>query len=302
MYLDFFFFYSFFIQLAIEILQRLSSLNIMLDSNFALPLIPGGYISRDSNSSSSATDGLIFVPPVLNLTEYEKTEYSVGFIGKLWKQGHRVKSWKERLVFFSEVKMQYFDLKMIYHGEFEFEDCSITNIQPSDCSAPNNSYPFQMKNFASGGEYLYCYVTSEILRELLKLILQVKNGHLNAIKVLINIPLMKTGWLKKQGHMIKNWKERFFILNYGILQYYENNGQDKQGVAEAPKGKVNLKNATVTVVLNDENGKQLDSDYRLLITESNGQKLLLQMKASQDRKEWFESIRKHIEYAKEYLE
>jgi hypothetical protein len=135
----------------------------------------------------------------------------------------------------------------------EFEDCSITNIQPSDCSAPNNSYPFQMKNFASGGEYLYCYVTSEILRELLILILQVKNGYPNAIMVLINIPLMKTGWLKKQGHMIKNWKERFFILNYGILQCYENNGQDKQGVAETPKGKVNLKNAMVMVVLNDGN-------------------------------------------------
>jgi hypothetical protein len=107
---SFSFFDSFFIQLAIEILAVILP-EYYARFHFTLPLIPGGYISRDNNSSSSATDGLIFVPPVLNLTEYEKTEYSVGFIGKLWKQGHRVNSWKERLVFFSEVKMQYFDVE-----------------------------------------------------------------------------------------------------------------------------------------------------------------------------------------------
>jgi hypothetical protein len=33
-------------------------------------------------------------------------------------------------------------------------------------------------------------------------------------------PVMK-GWLMKQGHVVKNWKKRHFVLDDGILIYYE---------------------------------------------------------------------------------
>ena len=30
----------------------------------------------------------------------------------------------------------------------------------------------------------------------------------------------KKGWLKKEGHLVKNWKDRHFIVDNGILIYY----------------------------------------------------------------------------------
>ena len=32
---------------------------------------------------------------------------------------------------------------------------------------------------------------------------------------------MKKGWMKKEGHIVKNWKDRHFVLDSGILIYYE---------------------------------------------------------------------------------
>jgi hypothetical protein len=36
-------------------------------------------------------------------------------------------------------------------------------------------------------------------------------------------PPIKKGWMKKLGRkgMIKNWKRRFFVLNAGVITYYE---------------------------------------------------------------------------------
>ena len=37
------------------------------------------------------------------------------------------------------------------------------------------------------------------------------------------VPPIKKGWMKKLGRkgMIKNWKKRFFVLNAGVITYYE---------------------------------------------------------------------------------
>lgn len=272
-------------------------MNVILDTNFALPVVPGGYVPPSPSP-------IIKIPPVINLTEEEKASYVVCYIGKLFKQGHRYKTWKERLIFFAESKMQYFDLKMAYQGEFDIEECSIKDLTTEECSAPNATFAFQIKNHASGGEFMNCYVQNVQYKELLSLLFQIKLHHIEALKILINIPSMKTGFLKKQGHVVKNWKMRYFILNYGVIAYYENNNTEKNGVKEAPKGKVVLKNATVSVVLTDEvTGKQLSStDFRLQVVDQENNKLLMQMKNSQERKEWFDAIKKHIEYAKEYLD
>lgn len=45
-------------------------------------------------------------------------------------------------------------------------------------------------------------------------------------------PAMKTGWARKQGHMYKSWKKRYFVLYEGILKYYDK----YEETTEKPKG------------------------------------------------------------------
>lgn len=51
----------------------------------------------------------------------------------------------------------------------------------------------------------------------------------------IPVPRRLTGWMKKQGHVAKNWKSRFFVLDHGFLTYYVDQqekppyGVDKKG-------------------------------------------------------------------------
>lgn len=35
------------------------------------------------------------------------------------------------------------------------------------------------------------------------------------------IPTVVMGYLMKQGHFVKNWKKRFFVVERGVLRYYE---------------------------------------------------------------------------------
>lgn len=54
---------------------------------------------------------------------------------------------------------------------------------------------------------------------------------------IVHLPAPKrlTGWMKKQGHIAKNWKTRFFVLDHGFLTYYVDQqekppfGVDKKG-------------------------------------------------------------------------
>jgi hypothetical protein len=316
--------------LTIEILQRLVALNVQLDNNFAL--LESIYVSPLVMNPEQKK---IEVVPVLNMTEFEKGCYCFSFLGKLFKQGHRYKTWKERLFYLTDSTMHYFDLKMTFQGEFACEECSVESVPHSECTAPKNTFPIKLTNYSAGGEFLYCYTQDSVFQELLSLMVTLKLAHFYAIKSLINIPPLKRGFMKKQGHLIRNWKSRFFILNYGILSYYEKDGvTSASGVQEAPKGKVELQYASVAVTLTDDNGKPLpEDDHRLCITvsttgtassgresfirrdsttgngsakstaqpSSNDYKLVLQVKTLQEKKDWLEALRRHIEYAKDFL-
>lgn len=327
-------------QLAKEVLVRLSQLHVKLSSDFQLLNHP---LYMQTNRLFLQQEELSdVVAPVLNLTEQEKATYSAAFIGKVFKQGHNVKTWKERLTFIAENKLQYFDLRMNFKGEFNVEDCAVnmvdatvsgstntrasfTTDEPSTNSSsaggggvtgspvvltnksmgiPSGGFGFQLLNYASGGQFLNCYVPNEYMRDLYQLVLSSRNGYIASMKQLIQIPDMKTGWLLKQGHLVKNWKRRFFVLNYGVLTYYEqDNIASRKGVVDVPKGKINLKNATVVVLVKDEvggGGRVKDSQERLSVTDASNDVLIVQMQSAEEKKDWFEAIRKHILYANEF--
>jgi hypothetical protein len=145
-------------------------------------------------------------------------------------------------------------------------------------------------------------VANSDLRELFSLVIITKTRQLSVAKDLITIPDLTTGWLKKQGHMVKNWKRRFFVLSYGVVKYYEKNGQEGRGSGENELGSVDLKGATVKVVVNSEISAKSGSgkDCRLSIVQSSGKDLLVEAESLVEKNAWFDALKKHILYANQY--
>ena len=111
-------------------------------------------------------------------------------------------------------------------------------------------------------------------------------------------PQLLTGWLQKQGHFVRNWKKRFFVLEMGRLQYFE-----KKSPKEGPPYGVNSKGCILMTHIElqepdvDEANSEDANKIYLMDTES-GKDLLV---AASDYKEcqiWKETLQAHIRFAR----
>lgn len=76
---------------------------------------------------------------MINLSEVEKTQFRVSFVGSLNKQGHGVKSWKYRLVHITDSRINYFDMACTKKGTvFESELCGCECLYSCRCTCRNN--------------------------------------------------------------------------------------------------------------------------------------------------------------------
>eukprot|EP01038_Epipyxis_sp_PR26KG_P012427 gene12427-16671_t len=221
-------------QLSIEILELLSNYHIEFEKTYSLPKnIPDNHIGKTND---------IF--PVFNITEFEKTKYELSFLSNIYKQGHGVKSWKERYIEIKTTKLCYYDsiTPCNIKGDFVLSNnTQIKFISIYDCNAPTNTFPFKLINdnttnitlnpidnhdtnsisHNKDNSFMNCYVGTSELRDLIALII-ITNTRMSSIgRDVMNIPDICKGYLKKQGHVIKSWKKRFFILNCGVLKYYD---------------------------------------------------------------------------------
>jgi len=279
---------------------------LKLDGSYTLPLVPGGYVGPHLNNKSNEPAIL----PVLNLTEQERPKHEkvppdldhkffLSFVGQFSKQGHGVKSWKERLFVMNGFSLSYYDPKSAAcKGEFITENAQIEIVSQKECSAPPGSFPFKISNITYGGEYMFCHVPTAELRETFRIIVEACSRQLNITQSLSNIPAPVTGWLQKQGHRVKNWKKRFFVLKAGQLSYYEQNGLEQRGVGESLKGSVYLKGATLERVM--ESGKK-NKDNMLKVVDAKKEILLMMAESSVEKDRWFQDIKRHIQYADQYL-
>jgi hypothetical protein len=107
-------------------------------------------------------------------------------------------------------------------GDFAIDDCIVEAVSNAECNAPAGAYPFKIINFSTTGtEYLYCYVTSEELRLFFALVLLCKARQTSIRRDLSRLPEPHSGWLRKEGHFMRSWKKRFFVLNCGHMKYFD---------------------------------------------------------------------------------
>ena len=104
-------------------------------------------------------------------------------------------------------------------------------------------------------------------------------------------PQLKTGKLKKLGHVRKNWKDRYFLLEDGFITYFKSSSNHYPfGVDQ--KGCVDLRDMQLTTDL---------PMIHLRAPAGRGTEghddITMQIKDLVGHQEWVEAIHAHIEYA-----
>jgi len=109
----------------------------------------------------------------------------------------------------------------------------------------------------------------------------------------MSTPALKKGWMKKErrGGALKNWNKRWFVLEAGIIKYYE------KELAQPPfgdslKGELSLLSAVIDQV------KGKCTDKQIYITSGSGDKdqLLMECETVEDANGWSVAINEHIRF------
>ncbi|KAL9649043.1 hypothetical protein ABK040_008420 [Willaertia magna] len=96
--------------------------------------------------------------------------------------------------------------------------------------------------------------------------------------------IIKEGFLVKQGHVVKNWKKRWFVLRRGVLQYFKSVQKLKDAA-----GNINLSGARMA---------RLDVIGGFTIYDSKGDKKYNIMSTAEEIDSWMEAIQFCINEAK----
>lgn len=108
-------------------------------------------------------------------------------------------------------------------------------------------------------------------------------------------PPLVTGYLKKQGHVVRNWKRRFFVLEQGRLTYFE-----KTSGKEQPPYGINPKGCLVVggmELQEPEEPTEEDRTKIYLIDVNTGKDLLVSAASESEASMWKEALYKHISFA-----
>ena len=98
-------------------------------------------------------------------------------------------------------------------------------------------------------------------------------------------PMRVEGWMAKQGHFIKNWKNRWFVLEERIMRYYARQGDER------PKGTIYLAPGTE---VDTRTGSHKANSF---IVNTPMKKFSLQAADDDEMEEWIRAIRHNLVYA-----
>lgn len=107
-------------------------------------------------------------------------------------------------------------------------------------------------------------------------------------------PLLK-GYLVKRGHIVKSWKNRFFVLELGRLSYFE----DISALPDQPPYGINLKgNISLANII--AGGQTNDPMKIYLVDTVTHVELYMQANSPKEAKNWIQNLKVHAEFAKIY--
>ena len=215
------------------------------------------------------------------------------FVGELYKRGHGHKTWKRRKIQFSGRRIKYFE-KTTFKGDFDVRGCTIEVPITAESGAPTQ-FQFILHSQNTKDASLICCAETDDVRNLWIRLVNIQSRMLTASASCMNCPPVRVGFMKKQGHVMRNWQKRYFVLDMGILRYYEKSAG--KGLGEKLKGEIGLAGARVDMQGGD----------RLYISEGSGgaKDLLLHVEdvAHEDGLSmcelWFRDLQQHIKFATE---
>jgi len=162
--------------------------------------------------------------------------------GQLSKLGGVIKNWKNRWFILTDIYLAYYASKEAKELKGRIPLHAIHDVQA--CTVPNKDNCFSI--FVDERKYIIQAPSTTERDEWLNVI---KAGATNKKKKSSISWLVeaadKEGYLLKQGHLVKNWKQRWFVLS-GANLYYFRSPQD-----EILKGVIHLQKGKVTVEKND---------------------------------------------------
>ena len=89
--------------------------------------------------------------------------------------------------------------------------------------------------------------------------------------------IIKEGYLTKQGHVVKNWKKRWFVLRVGELQYFKSIQKLKE-----PTGTIILQNGSIA--------KTFTKGCFVLYDSRNDKKYFILASSEEEMTEWMDAI------------
>jgi len=106
---------------------------------------------------------------------------------------------------------------------------------------------------------------------------------------LLVLPTVKSlkisGVLEKRGHMVRNWKSRFIVINDGEILYFDKSNETKTAGVGKPKGKLHLLGAICELKENEAKLPTIE-----IIGRAGEKDLLLQFKTLEEAYKWFDII------------
>lgn len=176
-------------------------------------------------------------------------------------------------------------------GSIDIRNCTVADMLPVDCPGhPKATFPFRIKNDSKNLTDVFCAVT-EVDRENWKSFVMAK---VNFMKT-TGEKMWYGGFLKKLDRSGKHWNRRYFVLDLGLLSYYDSEAaakKDHKGIHA--KKKLGLKDACVTKMVEDTTDGAM---HRLRLKVGLLEPYILELEDAHVCTLWYNQLVSHIEFA-----